>query len=219
MAPKVQLATKQELEELRRLLRSAGFLPGETAVNPSAHASTHLPGGSDPLSSASLALISEQTPSGTGTVTFSSIPGTYRHLRIDFTARGTQTATSTVVNLQFNSDSGSNYDGERGLFTTTATLAEQLGATSVNAILVPAATATSNYAASGVIDLPYYADTTFYKVFLARMHYLLAQTTTNVQTRFFNGIWRSTSAITQIDLILNSGNYVSGSKFSLYGVA
>jgi hypothetical protein len=34
----------------------------------------------------------------------------------------------------------------------------------------------------------------------------------------FSGLWMSTSAITSIDLITNSGSWTSSSSFALYGI-
>lgn len=167
------------------------------------------------------AFISEQAPSGTNTVTFSSIPGSYRHLVIEYLARGDQALTSSAVNLTFNGDTSANYDSVRANVTHTNALAtgEQLAATSATIAVVTAASAPSNYAAGGTILIPYYASTAFYKVVTnGPAGSLLAQTTGNVNARFGEAHWRSLSAITSATLTLGGGNYVAGSKFSLYGV-
>lgn len=162
--------------------------------------------------------IEEQTPSGTGTVTFSSL-GSFTHLKVIYNARGTQTATATGINLTFNGDTGSNYDGERAVFTTSAAFAEQIAQTSVQIGVVSAASATANYASSGEILIADYRGTTFFKTAVSSENpVLLAQSTTNLSSRIHSGWWRDTSAITSITLTLTSGNYVSGSKFSLYGI-
>src|SRR5690349_8088463 len=58
-------------------------------------------------------LIQEQTPSGTGTASFTSIPATFRDLILLIRGRGTAAASSVTVNLTINSDSGANYDRQR----------------------------------------------------------------------------------------------------------
>src|SRR5262249_4787921 len=47
-------------------------------------------------------LISEQTPSGTGTVTFNSIAATYRDLRIVYRGAGSGATTFAQVNMRLN---------------------------------------------------------------------------------------------------------------------
>src|SRR5260221_13815867 len=58
----------------------------------------------------SMTLISSASPSGTGVVTFSSIPATYNHLRVIVMGRGTESAASTALILTFNNDTATNYD-------------------------------------------------------------------------------------------------------------
>lgn len=161
--------------------------------------------------------IEEQTPSGTGAVTFSSL-GSYTHLRIVYSARGTESATATTMELTFNGDTGSNYDSERVSFTSTIGFATQVAQTNAIIGFISAATATSNYASGSEIYIPDYRGTTFYKTAFATQSLLQAQSSGNIGTRLNAAFWRSTSAITSVTLTLTSGNYVSGSKFTLYGM-
>lgn len=169
-----------------------------------------------PSGSGAVTWIAENTPTGTST-TFSSL-GSYTHLKIIWSARGDQSATSTIVNLTFNSDSGSNYDGVRARWDSTTTLADQIAQTSVQALTVVAGNGPSNYFGTGEIIFPDYRGTTAYKTFLSRSTAAIAQSTGNIQERYQTGFWRSTSAITSITLTLASGNFVTGSKFTLYGM-
>jgi len=167
-----------------------------------------------------LVKIEEVSPSGTGVVTFSSL-GNYTHLRIVYSGRGDQSATSTAINLTFNSDTGSNYDGVRPDFFATGqyTAADQVAQTSAIIGVVPAATAPANYSTGGEILIHDYRGTTFFKsAFASAAGAVLAASTTNIHVRVFDAFWRNTGAITSITLTLASGNYVAGSKFTLYGM-
>ena len=46
---------------------------------------------------------------GASSITFSSIPSTYTHLQIREISRGAAVQTSTNIQMQFNSDTGTNY--------------------------------------------------------------------------------------------------------------
>lgn len=161
--------------------------------------------------------IEEQTPTGTS-VTFSSL-GSFTHLHLLYTARGDQSATQTSVGLTFNADGGSNYDAIRATFSSTTALGDQVAQTSGSISSVAAGTAPSSYATSGAIFFPDYRGTAFFKVATGLVGgAVLAQSTSNIQEGIRTVTWRSTVAITSFTLTLASGNFVSGSKFSLYGI-
>ena len=150
-------------------------------------------------------------------VTFSSIPGTYNHLKLTFMLRMSDSALTEPFGAQFNGDTASNYDQVKVQNTTTSTASAQA---QMNLGNLPAATATANVAGSGEMLIPNYAGTTFYKTCLGQSGYLetLGTTSTYFNTQFYN-LWRSTSAITSIKVFdFNGGNLVAGSTFSLYGI-
>jgi hypothetical protein len=160
------------------------------------------------------AFVSIATATGTGsssTISFTSIPGTYQHLQI----RGV-TSCTTGTDFQFyigyNSDTGSNYAYHQ--LRGNGTSASATGSSSS----APTIIARSNTATSTVnpviIDIHDYASTTKNKV-----------------ARSFNGwdnngsgdiclisnLWRSTSAITRIDLT-TTNNWSTSTQFALYGI-
>lgn len=165
-------------------------------------------------------LIATATPSATGTVTFGAL-GAFKHLKILFSARGDQSATATVLTCQFNSDTGANYDREQTRAGgSTVTASESLAQTSVNQIgVVSAGTAPSGAVGVGEITIFDYRGTTFHKHGVAVTGWQEATTTGNTLSQRVAFDWRSTAAITAIDVSLASGNYVSGSVFSLYGLS
>lgn len=163
--------------------------------------------------------IEEKTPSGTGTLTFSSL-GSFTHLEIRWMARSTTSALSADVLLQFNGDTTSVYDTELvyNSAATTAAAFEQLAGSSIIAGTLSAGTATAGRAGSGVIQINDYRGTTFDKVIVSTNHYAVAATGSSLNTRLFGGTWRNTAAVTSVTLVLTAGNYVAGSKFTLYGL-
>lgn len=162
--------------------------------------------------------IEEQTPSGVGTITFSSL-GAFTHLRIVWNGRGTEVATSSTITLRFNADTGANYDLERVQGSaTTASAAEVIAGTSINVGTITAASGAANQAASGEIVIYDYRGTTFQKNITSMVVCKRADSTANILQQSFGGAWRNTAAITSITLLLSAGNYVAGSKFTLYGM-
>ncbi len=178
--------------------------------------------GSSPIGSGAggaVAFIEEQSPSGTGTLTFSNL-GAYTHLELRWNARGDEAAISSTLGMRFNGDTGANYDSERmQAFGSTATATEGLAATSANIGTVTAASGTgAGMSSSGVISILDYLGTVFQKngIAIAAIHRATSTGNTGQQTLGF--AWRNTAAISSITILLSGGNFVAGSKFSLYGV-
>lgn len=164
-----------------------------------------------------LTWIEEQTPTGTS-VTFSSL-GSFTHLKLIYSARGDQVATSTSMSLTINADGGSNYDRENISATTgTPGSAESLAQTSATIGTVAAASATSGFVGSGIIDFIDYRGTAFHKTGFAETQWRTGTGAGAYNQQSLRFHWRSTSAITSFTITLASGNFVTGSKFTLYGL-
>ncbi len=65
-------------------------------------------------SSGGMTLISETSASAAGTLSLTSIPGTYKHLLLLWNGLYTATTNSVAYSMQFNADSGANYLGVYG---------------------------------------------------------------------------------------------------------
>ena len=165
-------------------------------------------------------LISEQIlGSSAATVTFSSIPSTYSDLLLKVVARGTDAGAAVGVNMQFNGDTGSNYDRETASAAgTTITMAESLGITSIPIAAIAAGGAPANVANAFTIEVPGYKGTTFQKSAMAMVARKQGTSTGTIYVETRSGFWRSTSAITSIVLSLSAGSFATGSEFRLYGL-
>lgn len=169
--------------------------------------------------SGSEGLISRQTPSGTGTVTFSSIPGTFRDLKIVIDGASSAAAVSEAVNIEFNGDSGSNYDIQFIQGTGSSATSGGTVATTPPEVCQVTGASVSNVSSGGIAYIPNYAQTTFQKWCLSKAILKTGTaSTSNFFIQDFNIWWRNTAAITSITLTLASGNWVAGSTVSLYGV-
>lgn len=139
-------------------------------------------------------------------VTFTSIPGTYTDLII--AGNGIKSGDHGI-NVQFNSDTGSNYsftylygDGSSAVSGRESNKSFASG---------------GRLATNGAVSLFYimnYANTTTYKTMLSKGSNAGALTIAVVS------LWRSTSAITTIKINPGDlGNFATGSTFTLYGIA
>ena len=155
---------------------------------------------------------------GSTTITFSSIPQTYKHLQIRSIARNITGGGSedTQAAMRFNGDSNANYTyhliGGNGTAISTAGGVSQ---TSATASFVAGSSTTASCFSVGVCDILDYTNTNKYKVvrLLGGDDYNNA----NGNVYLWSNLWLSTSAITQI-VITNSNNYAQYSSFALYGI-
>jgi hypothetical protein len=163
-------------------------------------------------------LIEEWTADGTlGTKTFSSIPGSYTDLQVLIRGRGDTAATSVGVTGLLNGDSGANYDNVylQGA-NATASAASEITASNLNLGALPAASF-ANEAGVLILNVYHYLSA-FHKKWLADMAWRTADSAAGSFIQKRAGNWSSTAAVTSITINAAAGNFVSGSKISLYGI-
>jgi len=151
---------------------------------------------------------------GAASITFSSIPQTYTHLQIRGIIKNT--STTNFAAMQFNSDTGNNYsahyldgDGATAISGGAANYDKcyfSYGGTSANA----------NVFGVAVIDILDYANTNKFKT---------VRGLTGVDVNGVGGYvelnsssWRSTSAITNINILFGANNFAQYSQIALYGI-
>jgi hypothetical protein len=154
-------------------------------------------------------------------ITFSSIPSTYKHLQIRGICRNTANVGGDAPGMRFNSDTASNYSHHT--VNANGTSASVFNRDSDTIAMFGYNTADASYTsgifASIVIDILDYSNTNKYKTLFTR--YGSDNNGTPRNTGLITANWRSTSAITSISLAPypNSTNtWVSGTTFALYGM-
>ena len=155
--------------------------------------------------------IATTTASGSASfVTFSSIASTWTDLVLVSSSQ-TTSGSDTLIQMQFNSDTGSNYS-RTFLYGTgsTAGSGRTSNATELSIGVIPASSS-SNWATTKT-SIQNYSNSTTYKTAITRNDYTGDAAYAGV------GLWRSTSAITSIKVIASAGNFSSGSTFTLYGI-
>jgi hypothetical protein len=166
-----------------------------------------------------LQLITETVTSGTAAdVTFSSIATTWRDLVVVVRGRGSTAAVAVNMVLQFNGDTGANYDYEYiNAQNTTLGGAGTVATTSAFIGQITAASGTANVAGSCRAEILDYRGTTFQKAGTFHSNGKSGTTTSTIipWLGIFN--WRSTSAINAVKVFPAAGAFVDNSVVSLYG--
>ena len=155
---------------------------------------------------------------GTSTVTFSSIPSTYKHLQIRFIARTSNASSGDGLAVRYNSDSGSNYNYHyvAGDGASTSASGSAVAVTRNIAYRPTGATAGANMFGVGIIDILDYANTNKNKTI---RNLGGADLNGSGVVLLDSGLWMSTSAITQIDITSDSASTIQQySQFALYGI-
>lgn len=164
--------------------------------------------------------ISDQTLGGSAaTVNVASIVATYAHLLVVVYARSDVAAISSNLCLNFNGDAAANYDRQVMQGSAATAAASEGFATNFPQMgSIPANTAGANLFGSTIIFIPHYAGASNNKVALAIASAKSGVATTNIVSTLGAVFWRSNAAINRVTLVQPSGNFVAGTRMSIYGM-
>lgn len=155
---------------------------------------------------------------GQSSISFSSIPSTYKHLQIRGIARSTRSdQNGSFANVTFNSDTAANYSWH--FLNGNGSSTQAVGRSSQNAIEVDrwsTSLVTSGTYGAIVIDILDYASTNKNKT----LRYLGGYDGNgNGEIYLGSGAWlNSSTAVSSITLTEGSGSFVQYTQFALYGV-
>jgi hypothetical protein len=163
---------------------------------------------------------------GTSTITFSSIPSTFKHLQIRFIAQSNRATYVDNLEMYVNGDQSANYSvhyligdgvntpsstgaaGSTGFISTTQNLGSSSG--------------TTNTFGAGVIDVLDYSNTNKYKTL--RGFWGLNLNAADASGSYgrlglSSGNWRNTNAISSITFYPTLGtSFTNNTHFALYGI-
>lgn len=155
---------------------------------------------------------------GSGTITFSSIPSTFKHLQIRAIARGGNADLQTTFRIRLNSDASAAYTYHRLRGDGSTITATGSGLFNESYLYFGAAgtSAGSNVFGASIWDFYDYASTSKNKV----IKYLGGTESNGTGgIALGSGAWLNTSAINAITLTADGGsNFVQYSQFALYGL-
>lgn len=143
--------------------------------------------------------------SAQSSVTFSSISGSYTDLVL---IGNGFTSADENIRIRFNGDTGTNYSNTL-LYGTGSSALSARNTSSTSLILASlSSTATSNF----ITHIMNYSNTTTNKTVIQR------GSNPSTIVRADVGLWRSTAAINSITLLVASGNILTDTTFTLYGI-
>jgi hypothetical protein len=157
--------------------------------------------------------------SNESSVTFSNLgtyASTYKHLQIRMVGRTTIAETGSAVFFRFNSDTSTSYAAHDLFGTGSSVLSTGSSSLTLTASnFIAGGNAASNNFGAGIVDIldPY--STTKNKT----VRGLSGVANSSGPIIILNsGLYYKTDSITSITLFPPSGNLVSGSRFSIYGI-
>jgi hypothetical protein len=166
--------------------------------------------------------IATTTLSGSAsTITLSSIPNTFSHLRLHIYAR-VDGSSGTNMPIRFNGDAtganyrvhyvggsvGSNFSGDFGASPSYGDVGWAAGSTD-----------TANSYGFSVVDILDYTNTNKYKTVRAINGVLQTASTGAGLAGLWSSLWMSTSAINSITLLTSAGNFLTNTTVSIYGIS
>lgn len=156
-------------------------------------------------------LATEILTSTQSSVTFSSIPSGYQHLQIRNVA-SVDGAADGSVRLRLNGDTGNNYS--RHFLYGNGSSVGSVAATSVAEMPIGAVNVSTTGFGAGVTDILDAFNTSKYTTIRS----LYGIKTSESLIYLASGNWRNTAAITSLTIFPTSGNFIAGSRFSIYGI-
>lgn len=155
----------------------------------------------------------------TASVTFSSIPTTYKHLQLRILGRTDRATAGDAIRIQFNNDTTSaNYRSHMLYGDGASAISVNLGNTAgVTSYAISAASAGANIFGAMVIDFLDYGNANKYKTVRSLSGFDVNGS--GGECHLGSGVWMNSAAINEIDIVPNVGsNFVQYSSFALYGI-
>lgn len=148
------------------------------------------------------------------------IAGTSSALIVVAYLRSNRAATTDGCTLRFNNDATAVYYTQSSeAFGVTANGIETLAASSINLENVPGASSTANVFSPITFMVPAYAQTTGGKAVNGMAGYRTGTGSGNLLAKGLLGFWDSTAAISRLAFIATTGQFIAGSRLTVYGLA
>lgn len=150
-------------------------------------------------------ILATTSGSGTSSITFSSISGSYTDLVL---VVGGTVSSGVSCYIEINSDTGANY-GYLNLNGSASGAASAMGTSQTSMYYGPM----HDQGNTIIMNFNSYANTTIYKTVTFRQN-------SNLTTSITAGRWNSAAAITSIKVVTGGAQtFPSTTKFTLYGIA
>jgi hypothetical protein len=144
-----------------------------------------------------------------------NIPQSYKHLEIYLSARAAAASSQQNILVRFNNDSGNNYTSQQTTVSGASFGGSALsGTSSMHMGFVAGNSGTAGHAGGVKMVIPDYARTSYNKT----IHSEGAAPLAAFYLQECSGIWVDTDAITRIQMFPDSGNWLAGSRLTIYGI-
>jgi hypothetical protein len=165
------------------------------------------------MASTFIAIQTITTSTSPNSVSFTSIPQTYKHLCV--IANLSSNATD-AIKLQFNSDTATNYKWGEIYMGGTATMKQYKGYPSNYSL--GNSELTDNQFGALELWIPNYVSSA-YKPYLYRNSCMVYNSLGSQASSWGGGQWDNTTAINSVTIAMNSGAFRNGTNITLYGLA
>lgn len=152
---------------------------------------------------------------GQSTITFSSIPSTYKHLQVRMLVKSN--GATDACDMRFNSDTGNNYAYHELVGTgSAASVGSSTSRSGMPLVSAAIASSSTSIFSAGVVDILDYANTSKNKTIRNFGGYELVS---SGAASLVSNLWMNTAAISTITIYLRTGiNFGQYSHFALYGI-
>ena len=215
--------TQKEIAQIQRILKFPDLFPEEfkgwlvryLESNPPRILSTDIAGLNSP---GVMRLIYDTTLTGTAaTFDVTNISQDFKHLKIFVAGQSDQAVNLSGITMRLNNDSGANYSyQDNQISNATVTTATTAGATAAT-VGVTIGTTPANTNIMGALEITIFNYTgSKHKSWMSDGG-VATGTAASTEWRSDVGIWASTAAVNQVT-VRTPGNWIAGSRFTLYGI-
>ena len=174
-----------------------------------------------PTASTEYESIATVTLTGTqSTISFNSIPSTYKHLQLRYMARSTRPTFSADNALMQINGATTNYARHNLAGDGSTAYAGNTSSTTHLWLGQLSSTVTDNIFGVGIVDILDYTNTNKFKTIrsLGAVDLNGVQNTIGGSINLWSGLYQDTAVISSIRLSCQSTDYASGTTFALYGI-
>jgi hypothetical protein len=148
-----------------------------------------------------------------------SIPATFADLEVSLLCRTTQAIEYGTLSATFNGDTAGNYDGQKLVSAgATNTASESLTQTAMYLGDCPGASATAGFFGAFRIWVPNYAGTIGSRILFCDWFSWMGLAAGKKSMGRFCWGWRAGPAVNRITITAFGGNFLTGSRCTIYGV-
>jgi hypothetical protein len=155
--------------------------------------------------------IATQSLNGVSTITFNSIPSTFKHVQLRFL--GIESSLASTFRLRLNGDTGANY--ARHWMYGDGSSVSAGGSASTTVIDVGSKLGILTEPCVGIIDILDYSSTTKNKTVRSFSGH---DRNGAGEVGLYSGVWLNTDAVNSITFFASAGNQNAGATIALYGI-